>query len=275
VATVGDGCRTSFWLDTWVGGAPLGERWPVLLSHALDAGATVGAVLRAGVRRSLVPRLTSEGERQLPALMELVSGVVLTQTPDVRELVRCRRKDGALDASSLYRLRTWGGVDAPFYSFVWENHAPPRVRFFAWLLSRSRIPSRSSLLRKNILTAAEAGCPMCNAPLETANHIFFECAFAILFWSAVGFSYPGDADVRRLYDYGAPACVPTETAPTFMLLCLWNLWKHRNAAVFQGQRPCLPLLLKICRDETRLWRVRLPGDQELVMAAWLQCFAAP
>jgi hypothetical protein len=132
----------------------------------------------------------------------------------------CRHKDGALDASALYKLRTWGGVDAPFFSFVWENHAPPRVRFFAWVLSRSRVPSRSSLLRKNILTAAEARCPMCSAPLETANHIFFECAFAKRFWSVVGFRYPGDADVRRLYDYGAPACVPAETASTFMLLCL-------------------------------------------------------
>jgi hypothetical protein len=245
VATVGDGCRTAFWLDNWVGGMPLGERWPVLLWHALDVGATVDVVIRAGVHRSLVPRLTSEGARQLPALLDLVSSVILTPTSDVCELVRCRRKDRTFDASSLYRLCTWGGVDAPFFSFVWENHAPPQVRFFAWVLSRARVPSRSSLLRKNILTAEEAGCPMCNAPLETTNHIFFECAFAKHFWSAAGFSYPGDADVRRLYDYGAPACVPAETASTFMLLCLWNLWKHRNTAAFREQHPCLPLPLKV------------------------------
>jgi hypothetical protein len=45
VAVVGDGCRTAFWLDCWLGGV----RWPVLLSHALDAEATV-AVLQSGVR---------------------------------------------------------------------------------------------------------------------------------------------------------------------------------------------------------------------------------
>jgi hypothetical protein len=54
-----------------------------------------------------------------------VTDVVLTLAPDTQELVRCRRKDGALDASSMYKLRSWRGVDVPFYNFVWENHAPP------------------------------------------------------------------------------------------------------------------------------------------------------
>jgi hypothetical protein len=221
----------------------------------------------------MVSRLSSEGARQLPALLDLVSGVALTSAMDSRTLTRCRRKDGALDASALYRLRTWGAVDAPFYIFVWENHAPPRVRFFAWLLSRSRVPSRSSLLRKKVLMAAEAGCPMCREPLEMVNHIFFECAFSRRFWDTVGFVYPTDADVRLLHTYGAPPGVPagTETTETtFQLLCLWNLWKHRNAAAFREQRPCLPLLLSACRDDARLWRVRLPGDQDLAVAAWLQ-----
>jgi hypothetical protein len=223
----------------------------------------------------MVPRLSSEGARQLPALLDLVSGVALTSVVDSRTLTRCRRKDGALDASALYKLRTWGGVDAPFYSFMWENHAPPRDRFFAWLMSRSRVPSRSSLLRKKVLTAAEAVCPMCREPLETANHIFFECDLSRRFWDTVGFVYPIDADVRLLHTYGAPPGVPAGTEITFQLLCLWNLWKHRNAAAFREQRPCLPLLLKAYRDDARLWRVRLPGDQELAVAAWLQCLAAP
>jgi hypothetical protein len=71
-----------------------------------------------------------------------------------------------------------GGVDVPSFNFVWENHAPPRVQFFAWVLSKARTPSRASLLRKNILTAAEAGCPMCSAPLETVNHIFLDCVLS-------------------------------------------------------------------------------------------------
>jgi hypothetical protein len=61
VAVVGDGDRTAFWLDNWHGGMPFGVRWPVLFSHAIDPEATVATVLGRGVRRSLKPRLTSEG----------------------------------------------------------------------------------------------------------------------------------------------------------------------------------------------------------------------
>jgi hypothetical protein len=66
----------------------------------------MAAVLRCSVQRAMVPRLSSEGARQLPTLLDLVSGVALTSATDSRTLTRCRRKDGALDASALYKLRT-------------------------------------------------------------------------------------------------------------------------------------------------------------------------
>jgi hypothetical protein len=275
VAKAGDGRRTSFWLDVWVGSEAIGCRWPVLLSHALDRNATVAAVIGVGVRQSMVPRLTAAGERLLPALLALIDGVSLTSVPDYRVLSRCRKKSGNLDTSAFYKLRTWGGVEVPYHAFVWKNFAPSKVQFFAWLLSRSRVQSRAALLKKKILSAAEAGCPICSDPLETANHIFFGCSFVQRFWAAAGFQFPADADVKLLYRYDAPAAVPKGSACTFTLLCLWNLWKHRNAVVFRGQSPCLPLLLKMCRDDALLWRVRLPEALEQAAAAWLQCLQAP
>ncbi|KAM0859294.1 hypothetical protein ACQ4PT_047293 [Festuca glaucescens] len=245
------------------------------MSHALRRDATVHSVLTTGVRQSLVPRLTDTGERQLPSLLALVNEVVLAEAADTRVLTRCRKRLGGLDASAMYKLRSWGGVDAPSHDFVWKNSAPSKVQFFAWPLTKARVQSRAALLRKNILSAAEAGCPICQAPLETANHIFFGCSFARRFWDAVGFSSPSppppDADVRLLHEYGAPAEVPADSDVTFTLLCLWNLWKHRNAVAFREQQACLPLLLRACREEAWLWRVRLPGNQELTEAAWLRC----
>nr|XP_045084568.1 30S ribosomal protein S12-like [Aegilops tauschii subsp. strangulata] len=39
------------------------------------------------------------------------------------------------------------------------------VQFFGWLLVQDRIHTRSVLLRKHIITVAEAGCPLCTARL--------------------------------------------------------------------------------------------------------------
>jgi hypothetical protein len=271
---VGDGHRTSFWLDNWAGGRAIGDRWPVLLSHALDAGASVHKVLTAGVRRALVPRLTSAGARLLPELLALVGSTQLTEDVDVHSLVRCHKRTGALDSGGFYKLRSFGGVEAPSYSFVWQNRAPSRVKFFAWLLSRCRVQSRAALLRKRILTAAEACCPVCLAPLETANHIFLHCPFTRRFWDKIGVQLPPEPDVRRLFELAAPVAVPPDNAATFMLLCLWNVWKHRNAVVFREQQPSLPLLLQRCRDDAHLWCARLPGDHAAAMAAWLHCLRA-
>jgi hypothetical protein len=266
---VGDGRRTAFWLDTWVGGAPLAARFVSLFSHALDRDASVHTVLRHGVRASLVPRLNATGESQLPCLLAIVDGFPLTDDADVRSLTRCAKPSGALDPAALFKLLTFGGVDDPFHEFIWKNFAPPRVQFFAWLLSWSRIPSRSALLKKRILTAAEACCPLCDHPEETANHIMFECPFSRCFWAAAGCAFPAGAEVRNLHEYMTATAVPPGTASTFILLCCWNLWKHRNAVVFRGQRPGLAGLLSRCREDAGLWRSMLPPNHEHEADMWL------
>ena len=181
------------------------------------------------------------------------------------------KPSGALDAAALYKLMSWGGVEDPAAPFVWENHAPSKVRFFAWLLVKARVLSRHALLQRCVLTVEEAGCPICSAPLETANHIFLECPFARRFWRKIGFVFPADADVRRLPEYGAPAAVPRDTTSTFFLLCLWNLWKHRNAVVFREETPCLPRLIAMCCEDAHLWRARLPQTLKTAADAWLVC----
>jgi hypothetical protein len=182
--TVQDGKHTAFWLDTWVGGAPLAVQFASLFSHALDKTTSVHAVLSRGVRASLVPRLNATGGGQLPSLLALVGGVALTTEDDGRTLTRCAKPTGALDAAALYKLCAFGGVDVPYHDFFWGDFAPPRVQFFAWLLSRSMIPSRSELVKKHVLEAEESLCPICDRPDETASHIIFACPFAIRFWAA-------------------------------------------------------------------------------------------
>jgi hypothetical protein len=103
------------------------------------------------------------------------------------------------------------------------------VRFFAWLLSKARIQSRSSLLHKRILTAAEAVCPVYGGEEETASHIIFGCEFAARFWRSLGFSFPHNVSVTMLHTYAAPAGIPAETASTFTLL----------AGLEASQRGCL------------------------------------
>jgi hypothetical protein len=268
---VGDGAHASFWHDAWLSGTPLAVRCPILLSHAVDVGASVRSVLVGGLDRALVPRLSDAAVRERGMVASEMAAVTLSVAADRWVLRHCHKRGGALEVSALYRMCMFGGVDAPFAPYVWENSAPSKVRVFAWLLVQARILSRASLLSKRILTAAEAVCPICKDPDESASHIVFHCTVARQFWAAIGGRHPPGADVRCLHTYDAPLAVAASTAPTFMLLCCWNLWKHRNAVAFRAQRPCLALLLKNCREDAKFWRARVPASARHEADSWLCC----
>ena len=266
---IGDGARTAFWLDSWVSDVPLSTKFAALFSHALESDALVQRVLTRGISACLVPRLNSAGARQLPMLLQLLHGRSLTQSPDSRLLSKCAKPDGSLDAAAFYRLCSWGGVEAPYAVFVWKNYAPSKVKFFAWLLSKARIQSRSELEKKHIISSEENICPICSAPDETANHIMFHCSFARAFWTAAHCLIPEDADVRNLHSYSSISPVPAKTASTFILLGCWNLWKHRNGVIFRDQQTSLQGLLQACRSDAALWRFRLPREHQTDADIWL------
>jgi hypothetical protein len=268
---VGDGRRTSFWEDDWLGVGSLCHAMPALFSHATKPRASVAAVLDKGVRESLVARLTIEDEDELGQVLHLIELVSLSDVPDSRTLIRCAKKGGDLDVGALYALLLTGGVTVPYANFVWDSYAPSKEKFFAWLLVCARIQSRAALLRKHILTAEEAGCAICSAPLETADHLIFGCSFAQTFWSAVGWPLPSSASVEMLHSYPTPAPFGKAAASTFVILLCWNLWKHRNGVVFRHDQPCQSRLLRACREDAALWRSRLPHAIADEAAAWDAC----
>lgn len=55
---------------------------------------------------------------------------------------------------------------------------------------------------------------------------------------------------------------------TFFTLVLWELWKHRNAIVFDGASPSVPALATRIVDEGRRWQQagKLKGSWEASFA---------
>lgn len=163
-----------------------------------------------------------------------------------------------LETGALYKLCSFGVVASTNASIIWDSHAPSRVKFFGWLLTLSRVHTRGVLLRKTIVEVAGTGCPLCDDPLETASHMALHCPVAARFWATVGVTMPPHAHVRNLHLLQAPPSIAAGTAPAFVLLCCWHLWKQRNAA--------------LCRDDAALWRGHFPAEQQpmsmLGVAAW-------
>jgi hypothetical protein len=231
---IGDGEHTCFWSDYWLGDGDLKTRFPTLFLHTTKPEASVALVLRSGLRACLGPCLTTIGERELAAVNTCIATVSLTTTTDLHALKRCMKRSGELSVSELYKLCTFGGIEAAFTEFVWRSYAPSKVKFFMCLLVQSRIQSRAALLAKKIIQPADAHCPICSAPVENASHIILGCSFARRFWEAIGAPPCAVLEVKQLH--ALPGVIEGPTASTFTALCCWNIWKHRNGVVFNGER---------------------------------------
>ncbi|CAM0954816.1 unnamed protein product [Alopecurus aequalis] len=258
--TIADGQRTAFWLDNWLPCGALSSCMPELFSHSMAPTVSVQKLLRAGLDVNLAPRLSATASAQRRALLATLAQVRLNDAADQRSLPLCAANDGRLRTSSLYALCMLGGELSDNYNFVWQNFAPSKVKFFAWLLVQGRIQCRANLLHKKIIEAADSGCAICGADAENTDHIVFSCPFARTFWEAIGSPRVHAAD-EGARSCPLPPAAPETTASTLRLLCLWHPWKHRNGVVFNRNSPSLSSLLKNCRDDAVLWRARLPTER--------------
>jgi len=64
---------------------------------------------------------------------EMLQAVALTTDADERTC-RMEGADHKLSTKLIYEASVRGDQKSPFFAFDWNNFAPPRVMFFAWLL---------------------------------------------------------------------------------------------------------------------------------------------
>jgi len=103
------------------------------------------------------------------------------------------------------------------------------------------------LLIKKIVE--DATCDICMADVESPDHLILHCPFAKRFWPQLGFGIPADASVTQLWELQKATAIPEVHYSTYLLLCTWQLWKHRNDVVFRSEPPPSHLrLLLSCKE---------------------------
>jgi hypothetical protein len=169
-----------------------------------------------GIRDSLVPRLSAAAREELRALESIIAGTDLSAEPNccASPLIP---PDGKLRTSLVYQLLAPKHDADAAAKFSWDNIAPPRVRFFNWLVTRDRIQSKTNLKMKKIVDNAQ--CDVCNAREETTQHIFSSNDPKRSFWVALGFRLPPGLRAQQLHLLPRPDAVLAEHYDTLILLC--------------------------------------------------------
>jgi hypothetical protein len=136
---------------------------------------------------------------------------------------------------------------------------------YVWLIIKGRIQCGSNLHRKRIIDSP--ACSVCGAAQETPDHLFFQCPFAVQFWSGLGFQSVQNLQTSNLHCIRKLPSFPEDQYSAFISMCCWQLWKRRNRVVFRDEHQSIRNLLLSCKSEAIQWRARMPKGSKKVIEA--------
>ena len=87
---------------------------------------------------------------------------------------------GSYSAKSAYMMQFEGTKAKPFKRIVWEPWAPPKCKFFAWLILQNKEWRADRLQRRGM--ANQPLCPLCGTTLETSLHLLAKWRLSIRIW---------------------------------------------------------------------------------------------
>ncbi|KAK1609234.1 hypothetical protein QYE76_032907 [Lolium multiflorum] len=234
-ATVVSGTSTALWLDKWLPGKPLAERYPAIFSHVTRPHASVEQVISVGF--SLQPRLTTAAERDLVEVQGIVRDTTLSDGQDLRRIDSPAAP--LFSTREAYHLLSPSQPRDASACISWGLRLPSKVRIFSYLADINRLSTRANLFAKNCATSAIYAA--CHLP-ETGRHLFFDCALAGEVWDRMGTTIPERS--FSLWELQPPAGVMTHIWHSGLATILWSLWKARNDLVFNAKSSTVSVVLR-------------------------------
>ena len=181
---------------------------------------------------------------------------------------------GEYTAASAYKAQFLGNVKVPKAQTIWRAWAPPKCKFFAWLVTHDRVWTSDRLMRRGWPHSPSS--PLCRNAPETALHLLAECRYTKRVWNLIAewLAQPTlRPEVWRQSDHtlhwwtNITSCedMPRKGIKSLSLLVIWEIWRERNARVFRKQETSAPGLLAKIKNEAGGWALAGAKDLELLL----------
>ena len=183
--TIGDGNKDNFWESSWLNGfrpkdiAPkifeISKRKNYVVSKALDNNFWIHQINTA-------QGLTLTHLQEFANLWEMVAGVTLSQ--DRQDTISWKfTTSREYTTSSAYLAQFVGLTYSTNTSMMWKTWAPPKCKFFAWLILQNRVWTADRLFRRGWPNYNL--CPLCKQIQKSAAHLLFQCRFTNRVWNEI------------------------------------------------------------------------------------------
>jgi len=282
ISEVGDGEHTLFWADRWLHGQSISELAPRLFAVISKRRIKQHTVKEALNNRAWITdiqgAITVGVMVDVLQLWDILSDVVLQPEREDKHIWRFS-SSGQYSAKAAYEGFFLGATLFAPWERIWKTWAPPKCRFFMWLVAHNKCWTSDRLARRGL--PCPDGCPLCDQEQETINHLLVQCVFAREFWfillRQVGLQALSPQPTENSFlDWwerasNATSSLVRQGVNSLIILGAWILWNHRNRCVFDGAAPSVAGALVVAGEERRLWTTagarglsllsaHLPGD---------------
>ncbi|CAJ2636137.1 unnamed protein product [Trifolium pratense] len=266
VRRVGDGSDTLFWTDPWLDETPLCERFGRLYVLSETKSFTVAEMFTLGwgldgaawVWRR---QLRAWEEEMLGECQTLLSNISLQAQITDRWQWQSDPDTGYTVRGAYELLTTLDSVtmdDAEH--LIWHSQVPLKVSIFAWRLLRDRLPTKSNLISRGILSSAAHLCVSGCGEAESVYHLFISCSCFGSLWALVctwiGIPSTSSNTIRDHFVQFTYLAGGSRARRSFLqliwLASVWVIWIERNHRLFTGSTSTLTQLL----DKIKLFSYR-------------------
>ena len=275
VVEVKNGKRTSFWHERW---SPLGCLKDILsVGSHIDMGISVNATVEDSWKHNkrnhrvlILNRVEEEIAR---------SKANRTQEEDVSLWLNGRDQyKSAFSSGQTWQIIRERHQLCHWHNEVWFKYATPKYSFILWMAMKGRLSTGDRM--RNWNGGFDVSCVFCNEPLETKEHLFFECAYSSQIWESLikgillnKYTVSWEEILRILRDTSRGKMKLFIVRYVFQA-AVYMIWRERNRRRHGEDASPIDLLIKLIDKNMRnkLTLVQRNGDRKIGigMAYWFE-----
>ncbi|GJU06268.1 RNA-directed DNA polymerase, eukaryota, reverse transcriptase zinc-binding domain protein [Tanacetum coccineum] len=256
---LGNGERTLFWEDIWLGEVALKSAYPRIFALELRKDCSVAEKMSHSSLDLSFCRLPRGGieSEHYRNLCDAVSDITLPQMHD--------RWSWTLNASGEFSVSSVRNIIDDVYlpksevATRWVKEVPIKINILAWKISLDRLPTRANLSARG-LEIPSILCPSCNEAVESSSHIFFSCSlsrqvmFKVCRWWDLNNSVI--SSYAEWLVWLSTSRLSKHRKVIFEGVCYvawWILWRFRNQILFGPKHPRRDLIFDDIVQMSFLW----------------------